>query len=426
MLTFGTRATTMQLDHVKELEKKYLLGTYARYEVLVDRGSGAYLIDKNNRRYLDLLAGIGVNALGYNHPRVKQVLRKQIKKPLHLSNLLYHEYQGRLAEKLCTLSGLDRAFFTTSGAESVEGCLKFARISAGKSKYRILSLDQSFHGRTFGALSATGQQKYRVPFEPMVPGFEFVNFDDIEDLERKLSDDVCAVIFETIQGESGIRPVSEQFYRRARELTDQRGALLICDEIQCGLGRTGHWFAFHRFAQSTEKHLLPDLVASAKPLGLGIPLGAILVKEKVAAAVPVGQHGTTFGGGPLACRASLEYFKILEQENMLERVREVGMYFKRRLEELLGVPVVKEVRAYGLMLAVELTIPGKDIVKELLQQGFILNCTHETVLRLLPPFVITEKQIDKFMRALRPLLEAQQIRSEDKSDHVEAQKAQDL
>jgi len=395
----------MQLAQVKELEKKYVLGTYARYEILIDRGSGAYLIDKSNKRYLDLLAGIGVNALGYNHPRVKQVLRKLIKKPIHVSNLMYHEYQGRLAEKLCQLSGLDRVFFTNSGTESVEGCLKFARAYA-RPKFRILSLDNSFHGRTFGALSATGQKQYRDPFEPLVPGFDFVNFNDVHDLEKKLTDDVCAVIIETIQGEGGIRPISEEFYRSARRLTARMGALLIVDEIQCGLGRTGSWFAFHRFALPTDRTMLPDMVASAKPLGLGIPLGAILLNEKVANAIKAGQHGTTFGGGPLACRASLEYFKILEDENLLERNRRVGAYFKQRLDELKDLPVVQEVRGDGLMLAVELKIPGKEIVKNLLQQGFIINCTHDTVLRMLPPFIITEKQIDKFVRALRPILEA--------------------
>jgi predicted acetylornithine/succinylornithine family transaminase len=399
----------MQLAHVKELEKKYLLGTYSRYELLADRGSGAYLIDKSNKRYLDLLAGIAVNALGYNHPRVKQVLRKQIKRPIHVSNLIYHEYQGRLAEKLCKVSGLDRAFFTNSGTESIEGCLKFARAFA-RPKFRVLSLDQSFHGRTFGALSATGQKQYREQFEPLVPGFEFVNFDDSADLERKLTDDVCAVLIETIQGEGGIRPISENFYRVARELTKKKGAVLIMDEIQCGLGRTGQWFAFHRFAPPSKpstKELLPDMVAVAKPLGLGIPLGAVLLNQRIAAAIQPGQHGTTFGGGPLACRASLEYFKVLEDEKLLEHVRKIGAYFKEQLEQLKDLPVVKDVRGEGLMLAVELTVSGKEIVKQLLQQGFILNCTHETVLRMLPPFIITEKQIDKFVRALRPVLEAQ-------------------
>ena len=396
----------MQLAHVKELEKKYLLGTYSRYELLADRGTGAYLIDKSNKRYLDMLAGIAVNALGYNHPRIKQVLRKQIKRPLHVSNLIYHEYQGRLAEKLCQISGLDRAFFTNSGTESIEACLKFARAYA-RPKFRVLSLDNSFHGRTFGALSATGQKQYREQFEPLVPGFDFVKFDDVEDLERKFTDDVCAILIETIQGEGGIHPISEKFYRAARALTKKKGAALISDEIQCGLGRTGRWFGFHRFISPADKEMLPDMIALAKPLGLGIPLGAVILNEEVAKAIQAGQHGTTFGGGPLACRASLEYFNVIEDENLLEHVRKVGEYFKQRLDELKDLPIVKEVRGEGLMLAVELTIPGKEIVKQMLQQGFILNCTHDTVLRMLPPFIINEKQIDKFVRALRPVLEAQ-------------------
>lgn len=402
----------MQLTHVKELESKYVLGTYARYDVLIERGSGAILIDRSGKRYLDLLAGIGVNALGYNHPAVKQMLRKQIKRPLHISNLFYHEYQGRLAEKLCTISGLDRAFFCNSGTEAIEACLKFARAWGGragnkgnKRKFRILALENSFHGRTFGALSATSTAKYREPFEPLLPGFEFVNFNDAEDLERKLTDDVCAVLIETVQGEGGIRPISESFYRAARSLTSERGTLLIADEIQCGLGRTGEWFAFHQFIGQNEKELLPDLIASAKPLGLGIPLGAVLLKEKVASAINAGEHGTTFGGGPLACRASLEYFKIIDEDDLLAYVRKTGEYFKGRLDELGNLSVIKEVRGRGLMLAVDLKVPGKDIVKQLLEQGFIINCTHETVLRFLPPFVITTKQIDKFVKALKAILE---------------------
>jgi len=402
----------MQLTHVKELESKYVLGTYARYDVLIERGSGAMLIDRSGKRYLDLLAGIGVNALGYNHPGVKQMLRKQIKRPLHISNLFYHEYQGRLAEKLCAISGLDRAFFCNSGTEAIEACLKFARAWGGragntgdKRKFRILALENSFHGRTFGALSATSTLKYREPFEPLLPGFEFVKFNDAADLERKLTDDVCAVLIETVQGEGGVRPISEEFYRAARALTSERGALLIADEIQCGLGRTGEWFAFHQFIGKNEKELLPDLVACAKPLGLGIPLGTVLLKENVASAINAGEHGTTFGGGPLACRASLEYFKIIDEDDLLDYVRKTGAYFKSRLDELASLSVVREVRGRGLMLAVDLNVPGKEIVKELLDKGFIVNCTHDTVLRFLPPFVITTKQIDKFMKALKPILE---------------------
>ena len=399
------------MSHVKELEQKYILGTYARHDVLIERGSGAYLIDAANKRYLDLLAGIGVNALGYNHPRVKQVLRKQIKRPLHVSNLFYHEYQGRLAEKLCKLSGLDRAFFTNSGAESIEACLKFSRAWAGRNvsngsgkKYRVLAMDNAFHGRTLGALSATATKKYREPFEPLVPGFDFVEANNIGDLEKKFTSDVCAVLIETIQGEGGIRPLKEEFYRAVRRLTSEGGALMVADEIQCGLGRTGQWFAFHQWIDPSDKSMLPDMIACAKPLGLGIPMGAVILKEQVAAAIKAGEHGTTFGGGPLACRASLEYFKILEDDKLLDQIRETGAYFKSRLESLKDLPVVKEVRGVGLMLAIELNVPGKDYVRRMLERGFIINCTHDTVLRFLPPFIITPKQIDKSVRNLREVL----------------------
>jgi acetylornithine/N-succinyldiaminopimelate aminotransferase len=403
----------MKLAQVKELEQKYVLGTYARFDVLLERGSGAYLIDSSNKRYLDLLAGIAVNALGYNHPRVKQVLRKQIKRPLHYSNLFYHEYQGRLAEKLCKLSGLDRAFFTNSGAEAIEGCLKFSRAYAKRTttngetkKFRILALDNAFHGRTFGALSATALAKYREPFEPLVPGFEFVEANNVQDLQKKFTNDVCAILIETLQGEGGIRPLTEEFYRAARCLTRQHGALLVADEIQCGLGRTGDWFAFNQWIPASDKDMLPDLIACAKPLGLGIPMGAVLLKEHVANAIKPGEHGTTFGGGPLACRTSLEYLRIIEDDELLKHIRETGAYFKSRLDELKDIPIVKEVRGKGFMLAVELTVPGKEYVRQLLERGFIINCTHETVLRFLPPFVLTSKQIDKFIKALRAVLTA--------------------
>jgi acetylornithine aminotransferase/acetylornithine/N-succinyldiaminopimelate aminotransferase len=267
-------------------------------------------------------------------------------------------------------------------------------------------MDNAFHGRTFGALSATASKKYREPFEPLVPGFDFVEANNIDDLEKKFTPDVCAVLIETIQGEGGVYPLNEDFYRALRRLTTHHGALLVADEIQCGLGRTGKWFAFHEWIDVKDKAMLPDLIACAKPLGLGIPMGAVILKEHVAAAIKPGEHGTTFGGGPLACRASLEYFKIIEDEKLLDHVRETGKYFKARLEELKDLPTVKEVRGIGLMLAVELTVPGKDYVKSMLDRGYIINCTHDTALRFLPPFIITQKQIDKFVRTLRDVLTA--------------------
>ncbi len=397
----------MPLKNVQKLERQYLLGTYNRYDILVDRGSGPYIIDRNNKRYLDLLAGIGVNALGYNHPRIVRLLRKQIKRPLHVSNLLYHEYTGRLAQKLADISGLDRAFFTNSGAESVEGALKFARVFSNAKapeprKYRVLAVEGAFHGRTMGALSATHDQNYREPFDPLVPGFDFVGFNDPGDLERRFSDDVAAVIFETVQGDGGVRTVSEEFYRRARELTREAGAALIADEVQCGLGRTGRWFAVHGFAPPEgPRDELPDLISIAKPLGGGIPMGAVLLKEEVAQTIRAGTHGTTFGGGPLACRVSLETLKVIEDEGLLEHVREAGAHFKERLGSLVDLPAVVEVRGDGLMLALELNIPARPVVERLIEAGFIANSTRETVLRFLPPLVIRNKQIDTFVRALR-------------------------
>ncbi len=400
----------MPLSHVKALEEQSLLQTYRRYDLLVDRGSGAYLFDKSNKRYLDLLAGIGVNALGYNHPRMLRVLRKQIKRPLHISNLLYHEYQGRLADRLTQLSGLDRVFFSNSGTEAVEGCLKLARAhvnarEGASGRNRVLALEGSFHGRSLGALSATHPVKYRTPFQPLLVGFEFVKFNDLDDLERHFSDNVSAVILEAIQGEGGIRPISEEFYRRARTLTREAGAVLICDEVQSGLGRAGRWLAHHKFAEPGVRDALPDLVSVAKPLGGGLPLGAVLMKEEIATAIEPGLHGSTFGGGPLACRLSLEMLKIFDDEHILEHVREVGAYFRQRLEELRDLPVIDEVRGEGLMLAVQLKVPAKELVKQALDAGFITNATNGTVLRLLPPLIIQKKQIDRFIKALRPLLE---------------------
>jgi acetylornithine aminotransferase/acetylornithine/N-succinyldiaminopimelate aminotransferase len=403
----------MPLKNIRDLESQFLLGTYNRYEVLIDRGSGAYLIDRSNKRYLDLLSGIGVNALGYNHPRILRLLRKQIKRPLHISNLLYHEYQGRLAQRLAGLSGLDRVFFTNSGAESVEGALKFARVSTNTSgqaprKFRVLAVEGAFHGRTMGSLSATWETRYRSPFEPLVPGFEFVRFDDVADLERRLTDDVAAVLIETVQGEGGVRPMSEEFYRRARQLTREAGAVLVADEVQCGLGRTGRWLACHKFAPTDgDRDDLPDLVTIAKPLGGGIPMGAVLMKEEIARTIDVGTHGTTFGGGPLACRVSLETLGTIEDENILGHVREVGAHFRARLEELASLPTVREVRGDGLMLAVELRVPGRPIVERLLEAGFIANVTRQTVLRFLPPLIIRRKQIDRFIVALRGALESE-------------------
>ena len=287
----------MTFAAVSRAEAALLLPTYDRHRVLFRRGRGCYLYDASGRRYLDFLSGLGVNALGYGHPAIQRALLQQAARLIHVSNLFYHDYQAALARRLKKISGLDRAFFTNSGTEAVEGALKLARTYARlhsangrRSRWRILALENSFHGRTFAALAATGQPKYRTPFAPLVPGIRFVRFNDVRDLERQFDSTVCALLLEPIQGEGGIHPVSQKFFARARALTRQHNALLIADEIQCGLGRTGRYFAFQGYG------IQPDVVTVAKPLAAGLPLGAILVRERVAGCFHPGIHGTTFGG----------------------------------------------------------------------------------------------------------------------------------
>ncbi len=398
----------MTLATVARAESKLLLPTYDRKKVLFRRGQGCYLIDEHGRRYLDFLSGIGVNALGYNHPAITRVLRQQAARLVHVSNYFYHDYTAPLAERLTKMSGLDRAFFNNSGTEAVEGALKLARAYAylhhkngGRGKFRILAMDNSFHGRTFGALAATGTKKYREPFAPLMPGVRFVRFNDTADLERKFDASVCAVLIEPIQGEGGIFPVTQEFFSRARQLADKHGALLIADEIQCGLGRTGRYFAYQHYG------VLPDIVTVAKPLAAGLPLGAILAREHVAGALKPGLHGTTFGGGPLACAVAVAFLDTLRREKLLPRVRRMGDYFLRRLRELQKKhSSIREVRGLGLMTAIQLTFPGKAVVDEAQARGVIINCTHDTVLRFLPPFIVQERHIDEVVRVLDEVIPA--------------------
>jgi acetylornithine aminotransferase/acetylornithine/N-succinyldiaminopimelate aminotransferase len=392
----------MSLASVIRSEQKLLLPTYDRHKILVDRGRGVYLWDTDGHRYLDFLSGIGVNALGYGHPGIQAVIKHQAARLIHVSNLFFHEYQSELAKRLTRHSGLDRAFFCNSGTEAWEGALKLARAYARvnnsnghKPKWRILALDNSFHGRTFGSLATTGQAKYRVPFAPLLPGVSFVTFNDTEDLKRKFDGSVCAICMETIQGEGGIRPVTPEFLQLARKLTDSTGALLILDEIQCGLGRTGRWFAYQH------SRVKPDIVTVAKPLAAGLPLGAILTTNRVATAFHPGMHGTTFGGGPLACAVAIEFLRVAEK--LLPHVRKVGAYFHTQLEGLKGRHArVREVRGKGLMLAMELDSADatKSVVNQLMKRRILINRTNETVLRFLPPYIIRQKHVDEVIREL--------------------------
>ena len=394
----------MSLASVSRMEAKLLLPTYERQRILFVRGRGVYLWDSRGRCYLDFLSGIGVNALGHNHPAVQAAIKRQAGRLIHISNLFFHEYQAELAQQLTRISGLDRAFFCNSGTEAWEGALKLARAFAQmtnkngrkpSSKTRILAMENSFHGRTFGALATTGQAKYRAPFVPLVPGVSFVKFNDLDDLQRKFDSSVCAVCIETIQGEGGICPVNKEFLELASRLTKRNGALLVLDEIQCGLGRTGRHFAYQHYG------VLPDVVTVAKPLACGLPLGAILTTGRVASCMHPGMHGTTFGGGPLACAVAIEFLR--EEKKLLKHVRAVGEYFRVALQALdKKHKSIQDVRGAGLMQALELDSPelAKAVAKQLLQEGIIVNRTHETVLRFLPPYVIQKKHVDQVIKAL--------------------------
>ena len=394
----------MNLASVMRSESELLLPTYERNPVMFTRGRGVYLTDSTGKRYLDFLSGIGVNALGYAHPAIQKVLARQSAKLIHISNLFYHEYQSELAKLLTAMSGLDRAFFCNSGTEAWEGALKLARAYAHaqnhnghKAKWRILALDNSFHGRTFGSLATTGQSKYRAPFAPLMPGVTFVGFNDTEDLKRQFDASVCAICLETIQGEGGIRPVSPEFIRLARQLSENHGALLVLDEIQCGLGRTGRNFAYQHYG------VQPDIVTVAKPLAAGLPLGAILTSNKVASCMHPGLHGTTFGGGPLSCAVAIEFLK--QTEKLLGHIAKVGSYFRSQLEELAS-RYNGEVRGMGLMLALELDSSdlAKATVARLLKRGILINRTHETVLRFLPPYIVEERHVDQLIKELNAAL----------------------
>ncbi|HEY4777071.1 MAG TPA: aspartate aminotransferase family protein [Candidatus Acidoferrales bacterium] len=403
---------SVSAGRIRAQEARHLMNAYKRPPIIFTRGRGCRLYDTNGREYLDFLGGIAVNALGHAHPRLVRLIRRESARAIHLSNLFHNAYQGPLAAKLANWSGLDRVFFTNSGTEAIEGALKLARAYAhakrqsgaatsNAKKTRILALENSFHGRTFGALSITYPKKYREPFEPLVPGVEFVRFNDVADLESKFDDSVCALVLETIQGEGGIFSVSEPFWTRARTLATQHDAALITDEIQCGLGRTGRYFAFQKFVSS------PDIVVIAKPLAAGLPLGAIIANDKFASAFVPGVHGTTFGGGPLVCAAALEFLTTVEDQDLLSRVRERGAELRAGLEKLASrFDFIREVRGEGLILGIDLSCDGAPIVQEALRRKLIINCTHDHILRLLPPFIISKRDIAEFLKKFEAVLSA--------------------
>jgi len=383
---------------------RHLMNTYKRSDIIFTHGRGCYVFDQNGKKYLDFLGGIAVNALGYSYPDLVKTIRREAGRAVHVSNLFHNPFQGPLAAKLAKWSGMDRAFFTNSGSEAVEGALKLARIAAkqkpgGARKTRFLALENSFHGRTLGALSITHPLKYREPFEPLIPGVEFVRLNDVADLEAKFTDDVCAIVIEPIQGEGGIYPVTNEFWKCARALATQHGAALIADEIQCGLGRTGKAFAYQRLEG------LPDIVVVAKPLAGGLPLGAFLAREEFAASFVPGLHGSTFGGGPLTCATGLAFLETVERNHLLANVRSRGAELKAGLKKMASkFDFIREVRGEGLMIGVDLDVEGSPYVAEALNQGLLINCTHDHILRLLPPFILTAQQVKEGLSKIESVL----------------------
>ncbi len=396
--TVSTASEKLPADAIIELEKEYLVQNYTRYPIVLHRGKGCVLYDINGKKYLDLVSGIGVNALGHAHPRILKVLKQQAGLLIHSSNLYYHEYQGPLAKRLAEITGLKRTFFCNSGTEAIEAGLKMIRAygrAVRPEKHEIVSLEGSFHGRTMGSVSVTGQTKYRERFEPLLAGVKFVPRNDMGALEAAVNENTAGIVIEVIQGEGGVYLAEEAFLRKARELADRYNALLLFDEIQCGVGRTGKYCAYQLF----DPVVLPDIVALAKPLACGLPLGAVVANEKAAATLGKSMHGSTFGGGALACRVALEFLDLLEE--LLPHIYQLAGYFKVELQELSRhYMFIKEVRCYGLMIAVEMEIPGAMLVQEALEQGLLINCVQEKTIRLLPPYVMSEQEVDKAIRLL--------------------------
>lgn len=386
-------------------ESDTLLPVYARYPVVMDHGNGVYLYDTSGNRYLDLMAGLGVNALGHAHPRMIAAVADQAARLVHISPLYASRYPGELAERLCHLSGLKGVFYSTGGSEAVEGALKLARTHARQNfnhpKHGIVALRKSYHGRTYGSLSVTGQEKYSLDFGPGLPNVTFIDRNNLDQLRSAVTDETAAILIEPILGEGGIHVIDDVFLVEARRVADQHNALLIFDEIQCGLGRSGDWFAY------TRSGVQPDALILGKPLGGGIPLSALVVNEKLFHAFGMAKHGSTLGGSPLSCRLGLEFLQIVEDEGLLARVADTGSYLLSRLQQFAASsPLAVEARGRGLLLALEITEPARPIAEAALAQGLLINVVQGNVLRFLPSFLLERKHVDVALDLLSTLLKA--------------------
>jgi acetylornithine/N-succinyldiaminopimelate aminotransferase len=378
---------------------KYYLPVFSRYKVAFTHGKGCYLYDAEGKAYLDFLGGIAVNALGYAHPVLVKALSEQAAKLTHCSNIFYTDIQAKAVKLVSEVTGFDRVFFANSGAEANEGAMKLARkygVSQDPCKYKIISAEESFHGRTFDTLAATGHEHYRVGYGPLPVGHEFVNYGDLKELEETMDDEVCAVLLEPIQGEGGVHPATKEYLQGVRALCDKYHALLIYDEVQCGVCRSGKWFAYMLYG------VKPDVMTFAKGIGGGFPVGGFCVDEKYAHVFAPGDHGSTFGGNAIACAAVFATLSTLKSENMADKVVAKGRYFKAQLQKLAAKypDKVKEVRGEGLLLGMDLKKKGGPVVAACLEKGLIVNCTAETVIRLVPPLIVTEKEIDEAVAVL--------------------------
>ena len=391
-------------EYIDEAEAA-LLHTYNRYQVVLDRGDGVYLTDIEGKKYLDFCAGIAVFALGYNNREYNDALKSQIDKVIHTSNYYYNVPAVEAAVKLKKVSGMDRVFFTNSGAEAVEGALKAARkyafLKDQKTDHEIIAMNHSFHGRTFGALSVTGNPRYREAFEPMIGHIRFADLNDYDSVLARVTDKTCAIIMETVQGEGGIYPASGEFLKKVRALCEEKDILLILDEIQCGMGRTGEMFAWQRFG------VKPDIMSTAKALGCGVPVGAFLMTEKVGAhSLTSGDHGTTYGGNPLACAAVSKVLDLFEKDHIIDHVREVGAYLEEKLKGLVDkYAFIEEHRGLGLMQGLVFSVPVGDIIARALEKGLILINAGTNIIRFVPPLVITREHVDEMLAVLTECLD---------------------
>ena len=393
----------VETSELLQRDAEVLVPVYARFPVVMDHGKGMYLYDVDGRRYLDMMGGLGVNALGHAHPRLVQVMAEQAARLVHLSPQYANRYPIELAEKLCDLSGMRGVFFSTGGSESVEGALKLAHTHArqhfGPDKRETVALRQSYHGRTYGSLSVTGQDRYRMDFGPGIPHVRFIDRNDLAQLRDVVSAETAAILLEPILGEGGIHELDAAFLAEARRLADQHGALLIFDEIQCGLGRSGDWFAFEASG------VQPDMLLLGKPLGGGLPLSALLVNDDLFHSFGLAKHGSTLGGSPFTCRLGLEFLRVVEEDGLLAHVRETGDYLRRRLHDLAGrIDQVVDVRGRGLLLGMELTEPARPVAEAALDHGVLLNLVQGKILRFLPPFLLQKSQVDEVLDVLEQLL----------------------